>query len=45
VPDWFPGAGFKTFAKVARRKLEAIVNEPIDHVKESMEVSLSSHFS
>jgi hypothetical protein len=44
VPDWFPGTGFKTFAKVARRKLDAVVNEPIEHVKGSMKVSLASRF-
>ena len=40
VPDWFPGAGFKTFAKAARGKFDMIVNEPIEYVKKLMKVSL-----
>jgi hypothetical protein len=43
VPDWFPGAGFKTFANVTRGKLETIMNEPIEYAKESMKVSPRSH--
>ena len=39
VPDWFPGAGFKTFARVARGKFDVIVNEPLEYVKELIKVS------
>lgn len=40
VPEWFPGAGFKTVARVGREKMNAIVNESIEYVKESIKVSL-----
>lgn len=40
VPDWLPGAGFKTFAKAARGKFAMFVNEPLEYVKESMKVSM-----
>ena len=43
VPDWFPGAGFKQFAKLARELSDAAVNGPLDHVKESLKVGLSIH--
>jgi len=42
VPDWFPGAGFKRFAKVGRELLDTAVNGPLDHVKESLKVSPST---
>jgi len=38
VPEWFPGAGFKTFAKQAKKKLDDFLNLPFKHVKESFEV-------
>ena len=38
VPDWFPGAGFKQFAKEGRELFEAAANDPLDHVKESLKV-------
>ena len=38
VPEWFPGAGFKTFARTAKKNLDDSVNLPFHHVKESFEV-------
>jgi hypothetical protein len=38
VPEWFPGAGFKRFARVAKKKLDDSVITPFQHVKESFEV-------
>jgi len=38
VPEWFPGAGFKTFARNAKKNLDHSVNYPFKHVKESFEV-------
>lgn len=40
VPKWFPGAGFQTFAKVARVKSDLAVDGPLKYVKESMKVGL-----
>lgn len=45
VPEWFPGARFKTFARTSRRKFDAIVNGTFEYVKESMKVSLLCHVS
>ena len=41
VPDWFPGAGFKKFAKIGRELFDVAVDGPLDYVKESLEVGLS----
>jgi len=38
VPEWFPGAGFKTFARVAKEKIERSATLPFQHVKKSLEV-------
>ena len=38
VPEWFPGAGFKKFARTTKGKLEGSVNLPFQHVKESFQV-------
>jgi len=43
VPDWFPGAGFKQFAKAGRELLDVAVNGPLDHLKESLKVGLLIH--
>jgi len=37
IPGWFPGAGFKRFARVAKKKLDHSMNLPFQHVKESLE--------
>ncbi|KAF9645498.1 CyP450 monooxygenase [Thelephora ganbajun] len=37
VPEWFPGAGFKTFARIAKKNIDDSVNSPFKHVKESFE--------
>ena len=42
VPEWFPGAGFKTFAKRGKEKLDDFLNLPFQHVKESLEVREST---
>ena len=41
VPDWFPGARFKQFAKTGRELFDVAVNGPLDHVKESLKVGPS----
>jgi len=38
VPDWFPGAEFKRFAKAGRELFGVAVDGPLDHVKESLKV-------
>ena len=43
VPDWFPGAGFKQFAKAGRELIDVAVNGPLDYVKESLKVGLPIH--
>ena len=40
VPEWFPGAGFKRFARVACRKSDIAIDGPLEYVKELMKVSL-----
>jgi len=37
IPEWFPGAGFKRFARVAKQNIEDSVNFPFQHVKQSFE--------
>jgi len=37
VPEWFPGAGFKKFARMAKRNLDNSVNLPYQRVKRSFE--------
>ena len=41
VPEWFPGAGFKAFARVARKNLDDSINPPFQHVKKSLKVCIS----
>lgn len=36
IPDWFPGAGFKGKAKVWRKYVMAMIDNPFDYVKKSM---------
>ena len=43
VPAWFPGAGFKQFAKTGQELFEVAVNGPLDYVKESLKVGLPIH--
>jgi len=38
VPEWFPGAGFKAFARIARRDIDDSITPPFQCVKESFEV-------
>ena len=38
VPAWFPGAGFKKFARIAKENIDNLVNLPFQHVKESFQV-------
>ena len=40
VPEWFPGAGFKHFAKEAGKLFAVAVDGPLEHVKENLRVSL-----
>ena len=45
IPEWFPGAGFKTFARVARETSSVAVDEPLEYVKELMKVGLRNRMS
>ena len=38
IPEWFPGAGFKRFAKEGRRLSELTVDGPLEYVKEGLKV-------
>jgi len=38
VPDWFPGAGFKKFAKETRKGLDNSMDHPFQYVKETLQV-------
>jgi len=38
VPEWFPGAGFKTFARIAKENIDRSATLPFQHVKNSFEV-------
>ena len=38
VPEWFPGAGFKRFARIAKEDIDRSATLPFQHVKESFEV-------
>ncbi|KAF9646067.1 cytochrome P450 [Thelephora ganbajun] len=42
VPDWFPGAGFKQFAKAGRDLFDVAVNGPLNYVKESLKANGSN---
>ena len=37
VPEWFPGAGFKTFARIAKKNIDDSITPPFLYVKESFE--------
>jgi len=43
IPDWFPGAGFKQFAKTGQELFAVAVDGPLDFVKESLKVGLPTH--
>ena len=38
VPEWFPGAGFKTFAREAKELFDLAVDGPLEYMKQSPEV-------
>ena len=38
VPEWFPGAGFKKFARVGKANIDHSITLPFQHVKTSFEV-------
>ena len=42
LPEWFPGASFNRFARIAKEKFNYSVNLSFQHVKESFEVFGSS---
>lgn len=42
VPGWFPGAGFKQFAKIGQVLFDIAVDGPFDYVKETLKVGLSA---
>ena len=35
VPEWFPGAGFKHFAKEGRKVTDLAIDGPLEYVKVS----------
>jgi len=37
VPEWFPGAGFKRFARLTKESVDNSVTLPFQHVKESFQ--------
>ena len=39
VPEWFPGAGFKRFAKRTRGMFDLAIDGPLEYVKETFKVS------
>ena len=39
VPEWFPGAGFRRFAREGRKMFNVAVDGPLEWVKESLKVS------
>ena len=44
VPEWFPGTGFKRFAKEARALFDIAVDGPLEYVKESLKVGFCGFF-
>ena len=38
VPEWFPGGGFKKFARLAKETIDKSIDLPLQHVKESFQV-------
>ena len=42
IPDWFPGMGFKVYAKEVREKFRISVNGPLEYVKNAIEVRSQS---
>lgn len=38
IPEWFPGAGFKRFARLAKQNVNDSVDLPFQRVKESFQV-------
>ncbi|KAF9642534.1 cytochrome P450, partial [Thelephora ganbajun] len=42
---WFPGAGFKAFARVGRGVFDVAVDGPLEYAKESLKASLQSSCS
>ena len=38
IPDWFPGMGFKVYAKEVREKFRMSVDGPLEYVKNAMKV-------
>jgi hypothetical protein len=38
VPEWFPGAGFKKFARMAKEDLDDSINLPFLGVRETFQV-------
>lgn len=38
VPEWFPGGGFKKFARSAKKTIDKSIDLPLQHVKESFQV-------
>ena len=42
IPDWFPGMGFKVYAKEVCEKFRISVDGPLEYVKNAMKVRLQS---
>lgn len=43
VPEWFPGAGFKIFAREAKALFDLAVDGPLEYMKQSLEVGRPFH--
>jgi hypothetical protein len=44
-PEWFPGSGFKRFAKEAQAMFDLAVEGPLEYVKESLKVCFCDYFT
>ena len=42
MPEWFPGAGWKRFARIGKELTDEMVNKPFEMTVESMVNLLSS---
>lgn len=42
IPEWFPGAGFKKFARVAKQGIDNSITLPFQHVKGSLQANVAT---
>ena len=43
LPEWFPGAGFKRYAKICRKLTRQLRDLPFDFVKKQMAEGIAPH--